>query len=137
MKSALANGAVAHVTDRYVFGTAILLGKSNACSKRNLPAHNAMAAEEPMLSTKHVHTSALSLAAAGNFCKQLSHHCPCRNTFCQRMAMIAVGSDHIIFRLQHTHRSGHYCLLAYVEMAKTFDLLLAVQLPCLLLKLAH
>ena len=53
------------------------------------------------------------------------------------MRMVAVGGDHVIVGLQHTHRARYHGFLPDVEVTESFDLLHAVQLSCTLLESSH
>ena len=83
---------------------------------------------------EQMHGPAVATRATLLLAIHLSHDRVHRHPAQQRMAMLAVGGDHIVLRLQVGHHPSGDRLLADVEVQKTADLAFAVELSAALLK---
>src|SRR5688572_18100611 len=76
----LAGSAVAKEAKHHIIGTPVFFSKCQSAACTYLCTHNTMTSKKVLFYTKKVHTSTLSLAAAGCFSIELSHASLWRNT---------------------------------------------------------
>ncbi len=100
MKLALRRRAFAEAADRHPVLALHLVGKRNADGERQSARHDGIAAIEAMLGIEQMHRAAASPAAALDLAIHLGHDVPHRHAAGERMAMLAIGGDQGVVRVE-------------------------------------
>jgi hypothetical protein len=93
-------------------------------------------AHEVQAHVEQVHRAALALRAAGGLPVELRHHRARGYAARERLAVLAVGADHVVVGAERGERAHRQRLLADVEVTEAADLPEAVRLARLLLEVA-
>ena len=95
-----------------------------------------MAAEEVLLAAEHMHRAALALGIACGAARQLGHDAFRVHARGQHMAVITIGRNDIVARLQCSLQAHDHGFLPDIEVAEAADQAHAIELPRLLLEAA-
>ncbi len=136
VEGAVVDRGLAEVADRHLVGVAVLGGERHAGRERDVPADDAVPAEEPERGVEEVHRAALAPAAARGLAEQLGHDGARADPARQRVAVLAVGAGDVVVRAQGREAADRDRLLPDVEVAEAADLAEAVGLAGLLLEVA-
>ena len=93
--------------------------------------------EEVALLVKHVHGTALALARSRLLAKHLGHDVLGVSPQHERVRMVAVGRDHPVGGPNGLTHAGKHRFLSNVQVAKTAEFLLNVELTAALFEFAH
>ena len=114
---------------------AVALGEPEAGRERDLPAHDAVAAEVVVGGVEHVHRAALPLHEPGGPPVELRHDARRRRAPRDRVAVVPVGvHEPVALRVEGPPDADRDRLLADVEVAEAADLPFRVRPPGRLLE---
>src|SRR5690606_7408755 len=102
--------------------------------ERDLATHDPPATQEVVLRAVQVHGAALPPGTAVHTAVQLRHDRARGDPLGQRLYVLAVRPDHVVFRPEHADRAHPDGLLPDIEMAEPADLPERVRLSALLLE---
>ena len=119
---------LAHEADAHLIAAAVLDGEADAGGERDVPADDAVAAEEVHAAVEHVHRAALAVRAAVDAAEQLGHHGARRDAAHERLAVVAVRGDDVVVGPQRGLRARAHGFLSDVQVAEAADLAQRVRL---------
>ena len=137
MKLAFGDGALAEKAGRHVVLSTHLVGERKADRERQPTADNGIAAVEIGGPVEQMHRAAPSAAASLTFAVHLGERGLHRHAAHQGMAMLAIGGDDPVARLEHRDDTDRHRLLSVIEMQEASDLLLGVKLGTFVLEPAN
>src|SRR5690606_8128791 len=130
-------GTIAHVAHVDIVDAIIFFRKRDTCAQRNLAAYDTVPAHEFVFFAEKVHGAAFAFGTSRCFAKKFGHDGIGRYTLGEGVSVATVGRNHRVFGAQNRHGACYHGLLADVEVAKSTDFLLSVQLTGFFFKLAH
>src|SRR5688572_26935156 len=122
--SPLVHSTITEEREAYAAGFLVLSREGRPDAQRNMSADDSMAAEVPHFGLEEVHRAALPLGATIDSSKQLRHRRIRAHPQRQRMAVIAIAIDEVVFALlKHGRDASGDGFLSAIEVAESADAL--------------
>ena len=134
VEGAAVHRSLAEEAEAHLVAAAILHGEAHAGGERDVPAHDAVAAEEVDVAIEEVHGAALTLGAAVGAPEELRHYRSRRHAARQRLAVLPIGAQHVVVFAERRDGAHAHRFLTDVQVAEATDLSERVRLGGALLE---